>query len=320
MHSESSQPESQMDTWTPPLSSLTCVSSYSPVQPTNTAELRTWLAAVSPANPFPSQANGRAQTTSATSGRKPSSASGAYGQRSLFSKTSPDSSVPGTSELFFVTFLRAGMTVAGELYRQPMWERRTSVIGSGLLPTPTTNDAALERRGGDLYMTANGTVRARLPDGRTSNRGLGATVQAWPTPTVNGNNNRAGASPTSGDGLSTAVKRWPTPRVSDANGPQIQPGKQGGLGLNRVVGGALNPDWVDLLMGWPRGWTSLDPLPAASWARWLAGDWWGDGWEAGVPRLTDSRRNRVARLCLLGNGQVPQTAAAAWQILVGGAE
>ncbi|RMG12109.1 MAG: hypothetical protein D6729_17035 [Deltaproteobacteria bacterium] len=65
----------------------------------------------------------------------------------------------------------------------------------------------------------------------------------WPTPTVNGNYNRKGASATSGDGLATAA------------------------------GGALNPTWVCWLMGWPLGWTrisggtlsqTLDASPLAS--------------------------------------------------------
>ena len=57
---------------------------------------------------------------------------------------------------------------------------------------------------------------------------------SWPTPTVCGNYNRKGASPTSGDGLDTAVK---------ACGSQ----------------GRLNPEWVECLMGFPIGWT--DGLP-----------------------------------------------------------
>src|SRR5256885_16725080 len=36
-----------------------------------------------------------------------------------------------------------------------------------------------------------------------------------PTPTVFGNYNRKGASPTSGDGLSTALRRLPTPTKTD---------------------------------------------------------------------------------------------------------
>jgi hypothetical protein len=60
-------------------------------------------------------------------------------------------------------------------------------------------------------------------------RNLNDEVAMWPTPSVCGNYNRVGASATSGDGLATAV------------------------------GGSLSPDWVELLMGLPAGWTDLGP-------------------------------------------------------------
>jgi hypothetical protein len=50
----------------------------------------------------------------------------------------------------------------------------------------------------------------------------------FPTPTLTGNYNRAGASAHSGDGLATAVR------------------------------GSLNPDWVEVLMGFPLHWTDLE--------------------------------------------------------------
>ena len=54
-------------------------------------------------------------------------------------------------------------------------------------------------------------------------------------------------------------------------------------------------------------------------AQWLdetrAGYWTGD-WERGVPRVVDGEPGRVARLKQLGNGQVPQCAAAAFEILM----
>jgi len=82
--------------------------------------------------------------------------------------------------------------------------------------------------------------------------------------------------------------------------------------------GQLNPDWVEYLMGWPMGWTSLAPLPPEQWEEWLAGDWWESDPsedERDVPRVTTVRTNRVARLKAIGNGQVPATAAIAWRIL-----
>lgn len=34
------------------------------------------------------------------------------------------------------------------------------------------------------------------------------------------------------------------------------------------VGGKLNPDWVEWLMGWPIGWTDLKPLAMDRFAKW----------------------------------------------------
>lgn len=30
--------------------------------------------------------------------------------------------------------------------------------------------------------------------------------------------------------------------------------------LSEQIGGQLNPNWVEWLMGWPPGWTDLKPL------------------------------------------------------------
>ena len=42
-----------------------------------------------------------------------------------------------------------------------------------------------------------------------------------------------------------------------------------GKPLPRVVGGQLNPDWVEWLMGWPIGWTDLKPLATDRFQEWL---------------------------------------------------
>ena len=65
-------------------------------------------------------------------------------------------------------------------------------------------------------MMRDGRVyRHRQPVPRTTVIGGGA-LQNVPTPTVNGNYNRKGASQNSGDGLATYVKMWPTPVADDA--------------------------------------------------------------------------------------------------------
>ena len=66
------------------------------------------------------------------------------------------------------------------------------------------------------------------------------------------------------------------------------------------AGGHLNPDWVEWLMGWPVGWTSLDPL--SDLGEWFNGAWWD---VEPVPRVTTDKTNRSKRLRTIGNGQVP---------------
>jgi hypothetical protein len=74
--------------------------------------------------------------------------------------------------------------------------------------------------------------------------------------------------------------------------------------------GSLNPDWVEALMLWPVGWTSLEPLKDL-------GDWPKNVWvngapEPDVPRVAKGVPNRSARIKAIGNGQVPHCAAAAF--------
>jgi hypothetical protein len=95
----------------------------------------------------------------------------------------------------------------------------------------------------------------------------------WPTPTKSDGMGGPGTSENrmGGENLRTAVKMWPTPQASDNRDrgnlgmPAIlrrqEKGKQIGLGQSvSDTSGALNPDWVEWLMGWPIGWTDLRPL------------------------------------------------------------
>lgn len=115
---------------------------------------------------------------------------------------------------------------------------------------------------------------------------------------------------------------WPTPRAN--SGVSRKPGT-GGKCLReearkkeRSITGSLNPDWVELLMGWPRYWTKLEPLPIEDFERWEQRDVWDSRWEEGTPRLTEIKKDRKDRLKAIGNGQVPQTAAMAWVLLTEG--
>jgi hypothetical protein len=196
--------------------------------------------------------------------------------------------------------------------------------------------------------------------------------QKWPTPTVShavrGNHDepiekfqqrvldyetgKTKGKPGQSLGIAVRIESgelWSTPTTQDGqnNGGPAQ-SEINSLPLNAQVGGRLNPAWVEWLMCFPIGWTSLEPMPAERMAEWekgvLDGSWWAidpaeDSWtdcdccgesycEAHdahasecccppepVPRLTSIKESRVNRLKALGNGQVPAQALLAWETL-----
>ena len=103
--------------------------------------------------------------------------------------------------------------------------RNTEGTESGLWQTVVADDSAQREKGkfnsrGEPKLSAQvklwPTVKAS--DGHKcagGHRGkadtLTSAVKLWPTPTVHGNNNRPGTSAKAGTGLTTAVKLWPTP-------------------------------------------------------------------------------------------------------------
>tara|TARA_R100001510_G_scaffold23787_1_gene20925 strand:- start:1 stop:891 length:891 start_codon:yes stop_codon:yes gene_type:complete len=108
---------------------------------------------------------------------------------------------------------------------------------------------------------------------------------------------------------------WPTPCARDYRSGKgftaaTQAKRQGSPQLPEVAGGCLNPRWVELLMGFPQGWTNPDEEPEQhAWPM-------GRGDEQAhhePPRLVAPRsvKNRPARIKALGNAVVPQQAALA---------
>jgi DNA (cytosine-5)-methyltransferase 1 len=93
---------------------------------------------------------------------------------------------------------------------------------------------------------------------------------SWQTPTVEDAGRKGSVEDmrkyleegqTSGCRLRNQVQMWPTPKAS-AGGPDYakaergkKPGGSPSPSLPTVVGGSLNPTWVEWLMGWPLGWT-----------------------------------------------------------------
>lgn len=186
--------------------------------------------------------------------------------RATCSWKTPQLSLLEGSDVFSETWPRWGMMQRGECSALSMPELPTSESESGswatpigpaaMLPTPTAT-----RYGNNQSGSEGAAVRPSLD--------AMASKNLWPTPTVCGNYNRKGASAQSGDGLATAVRQWPPPTAQDAknNGAPSQVVRNT-KPLNAEVGGPLNPQFVEWLMGWPLNWTSTEPMPPATWAAW----------------------------------------------------
>ena len=117
--------------------------------------------------------------------------------------------------------------------------------------------------------------------GGGQNRSLRTDVRMWPTPTSTAGDGRSEQSVdvwrarqertkrekgiNNGLPLNVAVKMWPTPQARDWRSPDPLDSprtkrklRQGwSFNLNDVAGGQLNPDFVEILMGLPPGWTAL---------------------------------------------------------------
>ena len=212
-------------------------------------------------------------------------------------------SLLGDSEPFSETWPRWGMTAGGESFLLPTPERPTLGKGSGLWPTARTTGLdggsnsrnAAKSRGkwpGAMWASpasadavgshGGGQGRSLRTDIRNWKRGL------WPTPlstdaTYGGPNQldssgRPGLSGAVHGGPSTP-QTYPTPTCHD--GTQVDPpshrdGTRNQPCLGTIVnknagtmGGQLNPEWVEWLMGWPLGWTDLKPLATDKFQRWL---------------------------------------------------
>lgn len=96
----------------------------------------------------------------------------------------------------------------------------------------------------------NGECLERTPPAPPTNeRGCGL----WPTPTKRDSRTLAGAQPPKRAPKSGLPLAW-TVALS--------------LPPEQRAGGRLNPVWVEWLMGWPMGWTSLQPLETAKFREW----------------------------------------------------
>lgn len=186
-------------------------------------------------------------------------------------------SLDGDLELFSQTWPRWGLMRDGECWEQMASEVFISENECSLWATPIKRDwkdspgmATQQGKRGRLdtllrqvfafwptVVASSGgpNTNSKSVKERGHGNNLAGIVKLWPTPTVHGNYNRKGASSTSGNGLSTEMQTafgW-TGNLSIAKTEKLAP---------------LNPDFVEWLMGWPIGWTGLQPLEMDRFQQW----------------------------------------------------
>jgi hypothetical protein len=158
-------------------------------------------------------------------------------------------------------------------------ERTTPVLptsgkGSGFWPTPVAHDDGKTPEA-HMRMKANMSGGERHKPTSLTVMVKGVERGLWPTPRSTDGSHGGRVTPRksrNGGNLIEAVSKemFPTPTVNDSknNGAPSQ-AKRNSPNLNSVIGGSLNPTWVEWLMGWPLGWTDLRPLEMDKFRQWL---------------------------------------------------
>ena len=149
----------------------------------------------------------------------------------------------------------------------------------------------------------------------TDRASIARRAKHFPTPRANDAEKRGNVSDDPRNGLVGLVGKFPTPTSSMSKGSSENHNRRGTQDrLDYVVEddgkrGRLDPDWVELLMGWPKGYTRLIPLDGPRLPVFTP------DWEEGTPRVTTENNHRANRLRAIGNGQVPQAVTLAWKML-----
>jgi len=261
----------------------------------------------------------------------------------------PTQDLFGIWELFLESFPKSGMTQGTKLYQLRMSERRTKERDGGVSqkkegvinwPAPTATDVS-ERSCENLVLNGAGTPRYKTKSGGLSQARLPEAVryseklkrEKFPTPTASDGTTGGiiGKNDTYKVLKSGAIRKITKHGVDGSIGlgryvrlfPEVPEADSSSLSIPSSIDealGKLNPEWVEWLMGWPIGWTSLGDLPCGSLKKWkektIRESWWSKE-PSEVSRLVVNMDNniRVSRLKALGNGQVPLTASTAKQIL-----
>jgi hypothetical protein len=236
MPSKSSRPASGTDTLTMPQYGTTLLlSTGNPGLDSWMLSLRASLASrsVQPGKDSPSE-------TPATDGRQLSASFAKYDPAMRSWRMFPVLSLSHISDEYLGTWPKRASISGMIAYRLKKSVRRIFAKDYGLLPTPKAATGHYQR-------DASGKEKLTL-------MGM-AHRETWPTPQ-------------SRDWRRVQIFSTPNTRGIDGSSTTRKAAKERGT---FVVGsgGALNPTWVEWLMGWPLGWTDLQPLETGRFRQWL---------------------------------------------------
>ncbi len=147
---------------------------------------------------------------------------------------------------FSGTWPQAGTILNGKAYRLRRLVRRISARGSSLLPTMRASEKG-------NYQYSHGDHSKKVLT-------LTGYVALYPTPTTTDTHQRFNTSVGSNNrrpNLSAMAKYnlFPTPCATNWKNRETSPHSRD---LQKAIGGQLNPQWVEWLMGFPSGWTDLE--------------------------------------------------------------
>ena len=169
------------------------------------------------------------------------------------------------------TLPRSGMMRRGILSERDTLAHRTGAIDAGSLPRMATPTATANQL--SPSMMKHPGCRAWLPAPSATNYGSNGDPKAW----------KEGRPHKRRPSLQTMARHntWPTPCATEVR-QGYQDGNRGKRGSQKslttevidraggpaVVGGKLSPAWVEWLMGWPIGFSALEPLEMDRFHRW----------------------------------------------------
>ena len=159
-----------------------------------------------------------------------------------------------SSTLCYLTWKVSATPAKRLLFRLVPSMPTTEETAVQLWPTPRANDA--EKRGAVSADPRNGLPGAVRMD------------RFFPSPKASDSKLTGPAGSKSqkhdakkGNLRGVVLNLFPTPTTRDFKSPDMNPNSKRfsqKTELNSVIGGQLNPMWVEWLMGFPLGWTSLD--------------------------------------------------------------